>query len=397
MRHLLLGLTSTATIFFSCPGWAEEAAATLKQYSAPFQSFTGKITRNKVRIRLQPSLDGKILRELNKDDMVVALGETDDFYIISPPSDLKGYIFRTFVLDDTVEGKHVNVRLAPDLESPILVQLNSGDKVNGVVSASNNKWLEIDPPAATKLYISKDYVEKIGDGQFLANHEQRKQDATALLNQAELEHREALDRPFENMHVDGLIATLHKIINEYTDFPHTTGRAKELLNQIQEAYLEKKLAYLEARAQAQTLPADTAQSAAPASQTLSDPSPIAKQNIPTPRLDAINHQAAVWLPLETSLYQEWAKENKGTPEQYYDQQKRQSVMLKGVIEPYIRALRNKPGDYLLISKNTRLPMAYLYSTKVDLQSRVGKEVTLMVVPRPNNQFAHPAYFVLTVE
>jgi len=395
MRHTLLSLLSTAAVIFFCPGGAEEAVAPppIANKPAPlFEAFTGKISRNKVRIRLQPSLDGKILRELNKDDMVVVQGETDDFYVIAPPADLKGYIFRTFVLDDTVEGKHVNVRLSPDLEAPVLVQLNSGDKVHGSISPSNNKWLEIDPPAGTKLYISKDYVEKIGDAQHLSNTERRKKEVFGLLNEAEVASREELNKSFENIHVEPIVATLNKIINNYSDFPSQVGQAKELLNQLHEIYLEKKLAYLEAKAQAQQ-PAATA-SATP----IETPVPEkVRESLPIPRLDAINAQAAAWIPVETALYQEWAQNTNGSPDQYYDQQKRQAVVLKGVIEPYIRALRNKPGDYLLISKNTRLPMAYLYSTKVDLQARIGKEVTVMAVPRPNNQFAHPAYFVLTAE
>lgn len=396
MRHLLLGLLSTATFVFFCQGEAEEPSSPTATTQAPFQAFTGKITRNKVRIRLQPSLDGKILRELNKDDMVVALGETEEFYVIAPPSDLKGYIFRTFVLDETVEGKHVNVRLAPDLEAPVLVQLNSGDRIRGVISSSNNKWLEIAPPEGTKLYISKDYVEKVGDVHFLSSFEKRKREATDLINQAEAQTQEELAKAFENIHMDEVQGTLNKLIHQYTDFPHYSARAKELLNHAQETYLEKKLAYLEARAQAQMQVPQAAEPQA-ASEPIKEPAPQSAHPKPIPRLDAINAQAAVWLPVETALYQEWAKQNNGSPDQYYDQQKRQAVVLKGVIEPYIRSLRNKPGDYLLISKNTRLPMAYLYSTKVDLQGRIGREVTLMAVPRPNNQFAHPAYFVLTAE
>lgn len=384
MRYTLLGLFSMGAVFISIGGIAEESnpPQTLNSQT-PFHSFTGKVTRNKVRIRLQPSLEGKILKELNREDMVVVVGETDDFYVIAPPADLKGYVFRTFVLDDIIEGKHVNVRISPDLEAPILVQLNSGDKVNGTISGSNSKWLEIAPPPSTKLYISKDYVEKIGDANYYSNSERRKREAAELLSQVEAESQEELGKAFENIRVDGLMTTLYKIINQYSDFPQYASRAKELLNQTQETYLEKKLAYLEAKAQAQ--------------QPTQIASEKAKEAVPIYNLDAINAQAAVWLPLETNLYQEWARETNGSPEQYYEQQKRQAVVLRGVIEPYPRALRNKPGDYLLISKNTRLPMAYLYSTKVDLHARKGKEVTLLAVPRPNNQFAHPAYFVLTVE
>ncbi|MCB1112322.1 MAG: hypothetical protein KDK72_06685, partial [Chlamydiia bacterium] len=124
----------------------------------PFTAFTGKITRNKVRLRLQPNLDGHILRELKKGDMLVVIGEQDDYYAVQPTQDQKAYIFRTFVLDNTVEGNHVNVRLEPDVDAPIVAQLNTGDRVDGKVSPQNSKWLEITPPSSARYYISKEYV-----------------------------------------------------------------------------------------------------------------------------------------------------------------------------------------------------------------------------------------------
>jgi len=44
-----------------------------------------------------------------------------------------------------------------------------------------------------------------------------------------------------------------------------------------------------------------------------------------------------------------------------------------------------------------LGVAYLYSTQVNLEDFVGKRVTLLVSPRPNNNFAFPAYYVFEVE
>ena len=53
------------------------------------------------------------------------------------------------------------------------------------------------------------------------------------------------------------------------------------------------------------------------------------------------------------------------------------------------------GDYVLKDKD--LTKAYLYSTQINLQDYVGKKVTVLVTPRSNNNFAFPAYFVLSVE
>lgn len=361
---------------------------TLFLQAEEFQSFTGKITRNKVRMRIQPTLEARIIRELQKNDLIVAIGEVDDFYVVKAPEDLKAFVFRTYVLDDAIEGKHVNVRSEPDLEATVIAQLNSGDKVRGTISPLNSKWLEISPPESAKFYVCKEYVEKMGDSNLMTQISRRKEEVNLLLNRAYQQSQEELNKSFDQMAIDGVVADLQKVVSAYSDFPDQAARAKELLNTLQEHYLEKKLAYLEARSQTLALVP------APIPQQTQKPAVVSRPV----HLQAVSAQAAAWIPLETTLYQQWAADHGDkSPEEYYQQQKQEAVLLKGIIEPYMRAVRNKPGDYLLVSKNTRLPSAYLYSTKVDLQTRVGQEVTLMAVPRPNNNFAHPAYFVLTIE
>ena len=66
-----------------------------------------------------------------------------------------------------------------------------------------------------------------------------------------------------------------------------------------------------------------------------------------------------------------------------------------MIEPYTYSVKEKPGDFILRSGES--PIAYLYSTHIDLEKWVGKSVTVMTSPRPNNHFAFPAFFVLSVE
>ena len=68
-----------------------------------FEPFTGKIKKQKVRMRLQPLYDGQILKEMNSGDMVIVVGESDDFFAVQPPAEFKGYVYRTYVLDNVIE------------------------------------------------------------------------------------------------------------------------------------------------------------------------------------------------------------------------------------------------------------------------------------------------------
>lgn len=364
--------------------------------AAPFKPFTGKITRNNVRLRLQPNLDCLIIKELNRHDRIVVLGESDEFYAVQPLPDMKGYIFRTYVLDGIVEGKHVNVRLQPNTEAPIIAQLNTGDKVEGNISPVNNKWLEITPPESARFYVSKEYVENIGDPSLMGILLKRGDEVdTLLLNTKELAGAE-LQKPFEEIQIDPIVNNLTAIITNYSDFPDQVTEAKEKLDEVQELYLQKKLAYLEHKAD--NLSHKLASTQTPSEQVAQVSSSSLPVLIEPVTSATFEEKIAKWLAVENNLYNNWLKSNPHKAvEEFYQDQDNKAVNIKGILEHYSRSIRNKPGDYILISKSTHLPTAYLYSTKVDLSAYVGKELTLRVVSRPNNNFAFPAYFVLGIE
>ncbi len=394
------------------PQPASKPVATAPQTPAkPFVAFTGKLTKNKVRMRLQPNLDGLVIKEMNKDELVVVLGENEDFYAVQPPQETKGYVFRTFVLDNVVEGNKVNVRLEPNTDAPVIAQVNQGDRVQGMVSPINSKWLEIAPPTSARFYIAKEYVERVGDPSMMATIAKRREEVNRLLNAAYAKSQEEMQKPYEEIQFDVVTGMYQKVINSYAEFTDQVGRAKELLSNLQDAYLRKKVAYLESKNQQLTAQQkEAARNAALNAQKLAQQQqaqPIAA-NTQTASTQPSNITMASyevqsqpkqnnWMPIEQNLYSTWVNENgQLAMEDYYQQQRDNAVILKGIIEPNNTTVKNKPGDYILVNPNTQLPIAYLYSTQIDLHAKVGQNVVLQASPRPNHHFAFPAYFVLGV-
>lgn len=370
----------------------KKPAAPTQTPKATFEAFTGKILRNKVRMRVQPNLDGQIVRELNRDDMIVVDGETEDFYIIRPLKDMKAYIFRTFVLDNIIEGNRVNVRLEPDLSATVIAQLNSGDRVNGTVSAQDKKWLEIPVPSSAQFYIAKEYIDKIGDGNLMAVLEKRRENINTLLKNTQDAIQVELSKPYEQMGIEGISQNLNKIMGQSKDFPDQAIKAKELFAYLQESYLRKKVAYMERQVQASKT--QTIQIASP------HPSTITAGDADTQNFsaNAINSKMTAWLPAEQALFGKWLLQHPGKSiEEFYEQQAEEAVLLQGVLEPYDRTIKSKPGNFVLLNRSTNLPVAYLYSTSLNLQDKVGHEVTIKGASRGNNNFAFPAFYVLTIE
>ncbi len=341
-----------------------------------FKPFTGKICRSKVRMRSEPSLESTIIKELPKDEMLVVIDEDEEFYAVKPPSTIKTYVYRTYIIDNIVEGNHVNVRLEPDTEALVVGQLNTGDHVTGQLSALNSKWFEITPPQTVNFYICKEYIERVGDPSMMAEIEKRRTEVNQLLESTYVVSRTEMEKSYDEIDLVSVHDNLHKIITDYPEFHEQVGRAKNLQATLKEDYLQKKIEHLEAKTAKLT------------------PAIAASDN----HFSQISGKMQGWIPVETDLFSEWLGDNDPIAMgEYYSEQEKEAVTLRGIIEPYGRPVRNKPGDYVLLNKTTRLPIAFLYSTIVDLEDWVNQEKTILVSPRSNHNFAFPAYFVLGTE
>lgn len=385
MRKIL----SAFFLSFSSLAALTAAQDSLPKITAPyFDSFTGKITKGKVRMRASPSLDAPIIREMSKGELLIVVGENDEFYAVEPPTDVKGYIFRTFVLDNKIEGNRVNVRLSPNTDAPVIVQMNSGETVEGTISPLNNKWLEVSPPSYARFYVAKEFIEKVGDQHFMAKVAKRRDEVNRLLQSNYAISQQELQKSFPETKIDRIVANYELIVRDYSDFPEQSNRAKELLEEFRESYLHKKISYLEALAASRNMPTTVITTPQRPEE------PIAAQ-VPTSIDPTI--RTAYWTPIELARYEPWSNQHVGTVDDFYAYEARHAVSLTGIITPYTRSIKNKPGDYVISNKATNLPIAYIYSTKVNLNDYVGQEVTIEGLSRPNNHFAYPAYFVLSIQ
>lgn len=384
MNKIALAILTTLSLATISSLLAAPSTSPTKQSSpspTAFKPFAGKITGEQVRLRLSPDLDSPIISQLPKDEYVIVTGEKGDFFKVQPPADFKAYIFRGFVIDGVVEGEHVNVRLYPDREAPVIGHCDSGERVEGVICEKNSKWLEIAPPKSAHFYIAKEYVNEMGNVELKAEHDRRKAAASELLEATHLLSQSEMRRPFQEIDIDRIKEGYLTLINDYSDFPSFVSKARHELSLVKEEYLSRKIAYLESAASKMEQRGES-------SPSKNDSSSYEESLAPTDRMK-------VWEPIEESLFLNWStKHHAKTIEDFYAEERMKSRPLTGIVESYSAIVKNKPGDFLL--KERDLPIGYLYSTHVNLEEHVGKRVTLLISPRPNNHFAFPAYYVLDV-
>lgn len=379
-----------SVLFFSANVFAETNQIENTQI---FKSFTGKISGNKVRIRTSPDLDSHVIYQLNKNDIILVTDDAKDFWGIKPTSNIKAYVFRSYIVDNVVEAEKVNIRLQPNMDSPIIGQLKNKEKIDGSISSQNNKWLEISLPEHINFYIAKEYVTNVGDADYYTKMQNRKTDVEKLLNSAYFITQAECKKPYDEMAPQEAIDQFDLIIKEYSDFPQFVQQAKEGLSLLQDNYLQKKIAYLEAKANISNSEKDELVKAVEKAKVLEKENEIQIKEISNNNL---SDKMKFWEPVEQSLYSTWTTFHpEKKKKDFYKEQEINAVTIAGVVEAYSQTIKNKPGDYIV--KLNDSSKAYLYSTKIDLNEFVGKKVTLKASPRPNNNFAFPAYFVNSIE
>jgi hypothetical protein len=366
--------------------------------------YTGKILGNKVRMRLKADLESPVVGQLKKNDLLLVKGEDKEFFSVTPPKDFKAYVFRSFILDNTVISDRVNARLQPNLEAPILLQLKKGDKVFGNITSLDNEWIEFPIPQSVNFYVAKDFLTFAGDRDYYAKMEKRKDEAKKLLQSAYFLTTSECKKPFDEMNCDEAISQFEALIKGYTEFPDYVQGAKDGLSLLQDNYLQKKISFLENKANITDNEKEELftklSSLSKSLQLISEedtPSTLSAKHVQSQKQpSSLPQHMAAWLSIEDELFQTWATYNpQKTVEDFYNEQKVNATKIKGVVYKYEKKSASKPGNYLLKKDST--PVAFLYSTEVDLENAIGEEVSLSVTPRPNNRYAFPAYFVNSIE
>ncbi len=368
----------------------KQIQVTASSVESSITPFTGKVRGKKVRLRAHADLESRVMRELDKHELLSVVGEKGDFYAVEIPPGMKAYVFRSFVLDNVVEGNRVNVRLEPDLDAPIIGHLHNGDRIDGNICGENSKWLEIAPPSNVHFYVAKEFIENVGGPEVKVQVDKRKAHVEQVLENASFLAKSELRKPFEEIDIERLKHTYKKVITDHADFPDYVEQARDALAGLQENYMQKRIAFLEEKANSLTAATE-------------EPSPLIQEETVSMDGEIANSSEArptdkmlLWQPIEEALYLNWAAFHEDrTMQEYYSEQKEVAVDLSGIVEAYTSPVKNKPGDFVLKDKD--LPVGYIYSTQINLQNLVGKRVHLLAVPRPNNNFAFPAYFVVSQE
>lgn len=356
-----------------------------------FSPFTGSIKGDKVRMRISPHSGSSVICELSKGDMLIVTGEKNDFYIVKPQDIVPGYVFKAFVNNGCIEGEKVNVRLSPDICSPVITKLDKGYVLSETGVDSCEKWVQIRLPEECKCYVAKEFIEHKGPISLYDYTEQQKKIAMDLLNKASLFAENELQKPFEQINLE---AIYHKInlarSPEFANIKAVTQAVEGALDNVQNSYLQKKEQAKVVESFDKIIPNSQSGNSSLLSRHIKHKKTKLQDEIVKTRETTENGLFNLWIAVQN------LKKNEVTIEDFYKSElTTKSRVITGVIEEYPYVVANAPGEFII--KDGSKIVAFLYGTKEDLHAWKGKTVRVTGIARNNNYFAFPAYFVYSIE
>ena len=99
----------------------------------------------------------------------------------------------------------------------------------------------ISPPAGTRFYVAKEFVESIGGPELKVQLDKRRHAAEQLLDAATLLTQVEMKKSYPQMDIDQIKHKYQTVMNDFTDFPDLVDKAKESLMSSKKNTLNAKL------------------------------------------------------------------------------------------------------------------------------------------------------------
>ena len=118
-----------------------------------------RVTGDRVSLRAKPDINAELLDRAMQGEELVFLGKTNGWVAVQAPASLDFWVAGQYVQNGTVQPEKLNVRSGPSQNYSVVCVVNKGDSL--ALRGEFNDWLEIAPPAGSRVWISEDYAELI--------------------------------------------------------------------------------------------------------------------------------------------------------------------------------------------------------------------------------------------
>jgi SH3-like domain-containing protein len=131
----------------------------LAAFSQTNEAVKVRVTGDRVSLRSMPDINSELLDRAMRGEELVYLGETNDWTAVQAPDSLHFWVSSEYIQNGIVVPAKLNIRSGPSQNYSVVCVVNAGDSVS--LRGEFNEWLKIAPPVGSRVWISKQYVEKI--------------------------------------------------------------------------------------------------------------------------------------------------------------------------------------------------------------------------------------------
>ena len=280
-----------------------------------------------------------------------------------------------------VVGNNVRVRLKPDTNSKIICTLNKDFVVT--ITNEDGMFYQILAVEKSPLYVYKKFVNhgKI-DGNNVNVRSEPNQQSTVI---TQLNNDDRIDVVDSDTSTDKWIAIA----------PPNSVRyyiSKNYVKQIDEKTAWTLIQEQNKPTTPEIIDTVKVEKEVQPKEDITSTNTLVTHNIDIPFEQFVRPQ---WVDLETDIYSRWKQKHSNGDYQHFLATESEFARLEhGRIVKVHKVSLNHPGDFILY--DGKKPIAYIFSTTIDLNDYNNQEKKLMLTERPNNMWGLPAYKVVRV-
>lgn len=118
-----------------------------------------KVTGDRVSLRAKPDINSEMLDRAMRGEELVLLGKTNEWVAVQAPDSLDFWVSGQYVVNGVVVPERLNVRSGPSQNYSVVYVASKGETLS--LRGEFNDWINIAPPAGSRVWISREYAEII--------------------------------------------------------------------------------------------------------------------------------------------------------------------------------------------------------------------------------------------
>jgi SH3-like domain-containing protein len=120
---------------------------------------TARVMSDRVNLRAKPDMESEMVVQAGTDDRLTVRGVEEKWVQVVPPAATDVWVHKDFLKEDRVVVNRLNARSGAGINYTVVGHFTEGDQVER--RGSFGEWVKVAPPVNASLWVSRDLVELV--------------------------------------------------------------------------------------------------------------------------------------------------------------------------------------------------------------------------------------------